>query len=61
MAAVRGIKVALTQEEIVQIIGRSRETVTRTLANSRGQQIATVQGYTLLVQDMAAIHKLAGE
>jgi len=60
-ATVHGIKVALTQEEIAQIIGMSRVTVNRTLTNFRRAQIAKIQGSTLLIQDMAAIHKLAGE
>ena len=55
----RGIKVALTHEEIGQIIGMSRETVTRTLADFRKQRFAALHGSTLLIQDMAALHKLA--
>ena len=60
MATAHGIKVALTHDEIAQIIGMSRETVTRTLATLRKQHIAELQGSTLLIQNMAAIHKLAG-
>ncbi len=55
-----GIKVALTHDEIGQIIGMSRETVTRTLATFRKRQIAELHGSTLLIQNLAAIHKLAG-
>jgi CRP/FNR family transcriptional regulator len=61
MATAHGIKVALTHDEIAQIIGMSRETVTRTLATLRKQNIAELQGSTLLIQNMAAIHHLAGE
>jgi CRP/FNR family transcriptional regulator, cyclic AMP receptor protein len=61
MATARGIKVALTHDEIGQIIGMSRETVTRTLATFRKRHIAELQGSTLLIQSMAAVHKLAGE
>ncbi len=61
MATAHGIKVALTHDEIAQIIGMSRETVTRTLATLRKQHIAELQGSTLLIQNMAAIHHLAGE
>jgi CRP/FNR family cyclic AMP-dependent transcriptional regulator len=61
MATAHGIKVALTHDEIAQIIGMSRETVTRTLATLRKQHIAQLQGSTLLIQNMAAIHHLAGE
>ncbi len=59
MATARGIKVALTHEEIGQIIGMSRETVTRTLADFRKQRFAALRGSTLLIQNMAALHKLA--
>jgi CRP/FNR family cyclic AMP-dependent transcriptional regulator len=59
-ARARGIKVALTHEEIGQIIGMSRETVTRTLADFRKQQIAHLHGSNLLIQNLPAIQKLAG-
>ena len=60
IATTHGIKVALTHDEIGQIIGMSRETVTRTLAAFREQHIAELHGSTLLIQNMAALHKLAG-
>ncbi len=60
LAATHGIKVALTHEEIAQIIGMSRETVTRTLATFRQDGIATLRGSTLSIRNMSAIHKLAG-
>jgi CRP/FNR family cyclic AMP-dependent transcriptional regulator len=59
MATGRGIKVALTHEEIGQIIGMSRETVTRTLADFRRQRFAALHGSTLLIQNVAALQKLA--
>jgi CRP/FNR family transcriptional regulator, cyclic AMP receptor protein len=59
MATARGINVALTHEEIGQIIGMSRETVTRTLADFRKQRFAALRGSTLLIQNMAALQKLA--
>jgi CRP/FNR family transcriptional regulator len=55
----RGIKVALTHEEIGQIIGMSRETVTRTLADFRKQRFASLHGSTLLIQNLAALEELA--
>ena len=58
--AARGIKVALTHDEIGQIIGMSRETVTRTLATFRKQHIAELHGSTLLIQNMPAVQRLAG-
>lgn len=59
IAAANGIKVALTHEEIGQIIGMSRETVTRTLADFRKQGIARFHGSTLLIQNPPALQKLA--
>jgi CRP/FNR family transcriptional regulator, cyclic AMP receptor protein len=59
-ATAHGIKVALTHDEIGQIIGMSRETVTRTLASFRKQGIAELHGSTLSIQNMPVIHKLAG-
>jgi CRP/FNR family transcriptional regulator, cyclic AMP receptor protein len=59
-ATAHGIKVALTHDEIAQIIGMSRETVTRTLASFRKQGIASLEGSTLLIQNMSVIHQLAG-
>jgi CRP/FNR family cyclic AMP-dependent transcriptional regulator len=53
------IKVALTHEEIGQIIGMSRETVTRTLADFRKQRIAELHGSTLRIQNTPALRELA--
>jgi len=55
-----GIKVPLTHDEIGQIIGMSRVTVTHTLANFRQQRIAKIHGSTLVIQNMFAIQKLSG-
>jgi CRP/FNR family transcriptional regulator len=60
MVSPHRIKVALTHDEIGQIIGMSRETVTRTLAALRKQHIAELHGSTLLIQNMSAVQKLAG-
>lgn len=51
---------ALSHEEIGQIIGMSRETVTRTLASFRKRGIAELHASTLLIQNMSVIHQLAG-
>ncbi len=59
MSSTHGIKVALTHEEIGQIIGMSRETVTRTLADFRKRHIAELHGSTLLIQNSPALHELA--
>ena len=60
IATAHGIKVSLTHDEIAQIIGMSRETVTRTLASFRKQGIAELHGSTLLIQNMSVIQQLAG-
>jgi CRP/FNR family transcriptional regulator len=54
------IKVALTHEEIAQIIGTSRETVTRTLADFRKKQIAILKGSTLMIRNKMALERLVG-
>ena len=59
IAATHGIKVALTHDEIGQIIGMSRETVTRTLADFRKHHIAVLHGSTLLIENMPALQQLA--
>ena len=59
IASTRGIKVALSHEEIGQIIGTSRQTVTRTLADFRKQHIAELHGSTLQIQNAAALRELA--
>ena len=60
MTTVHGTKVALTHDEIGQIIGMSRETVTRTLAQFRREHIAELHGSTLLIQNILALQRLAG-
>jgi CRP/FNR family cyclic AMP-dependent transcriptional regulator len=59
MATAHRIKVALTHEEIGQIIGMSRETVTRTLADFRKQHIAEIHGSNLMIQNTSALQGLA--
>ena len=59
MSAPLGVKVSLTHEEIAQIVGMSRETVTRTLAEFRKRHIAEIHGSTLLIQNMAALQRIA--
>lgn len=44
-------RLTLTHEEIGQIIGASRETVTRIFHNFRAKQLVTVRGSTLLIQN----------
>jgi CRP/FNR family transcriptional regulator len=50
----------LTHEEIAQVIGASRETVTRLLTDFRKKKLATLRGATLLVHDKAGLEELVG-
>jgi CRP/FNR family transcriptional regulator len=54
------VKLALTHEEIAQVIGTSRETVTRLLAGFRRKQMATLKGSTLLIRNRAALERMVG-
>jgi len=54
------VKLALTHEEIAQIIGTSRETVTRLLAGFRKKNMATLKGSTLLIRNKAGLERLVG-
>jgi CRP/FNR family transcriptional regulator len=58
-ASERGVslKVTLTHEEIAQLIGASRETVTRLLGDLKSRQLILVKGSTLIVPDRAALEK----
>jgi CRP/FNR family cyclic AMP-dependent transcriptional regulator len=53
-------KMGLTHEEIAQIIGTSRETVTRLLAEFRRKKFATLKGSTLLIHNKPELEKLVG-
>jgi CRP/FNR family cyclic AMP-dependent transcriptional regulator len=54
------IKVALTHEEIAQLIGTSRETVTRVLGEFRHKKLAELHGSTLLIRDKQGLERLVG-
>ena len=56
-----GIKISLTHDEIAQIVGVSRETVTRTLADFRKRQIAELHGSTLIIQNMPTLQRIAAD
>ena len=53
------MKLALTHEEIAQLIGTSRETVTRTLSEFKRQRLLELNGSTLLIKNKAALEKMA--
>jgi CRP/FNR family cyclic AMP-dependent transcriptional regulator len=53
------VKLALTHEELSQLIGCSRESVTRTLSDFKRQRLVELNGATLLVWDRAGLEMLA--
>jgi len=53
------VKMTFTHEEIAQLIGSSRETVTRTLADFKKRHVAELHGATLLVRNKLALESLA--
>jgi len=55
------IKLALTHQEIAQLIGTSRETVTRVLGEFREKKLAWVQGSTLWIADRHGLQRMIGE
>jgi CRP/FNR family cyclic AMP-dependent transcriptional regulator len=52
------IKIALTHEEIAQLIGTSRETVTRVLSEFREKKFAQLRGSTLMILNKPALEKM---
>ena len=52
------MKVALTHEEMAQLIGTSRETVTRTLSEFKKQRLLELTGSTLVIRNKAALEKM---
>lgn len=53
------LKTVLTQEETAQLIGVSRETVTRLLGEFKNRKIISLKGSTLLVHNRAALESMA--
>ena len=53
------LKLALTHEEIAQMIGTSRETVTRLFADLKKKQIVQSKGATLVIRNKAALKLIA--
>jgi len=53
------VKLALTHEEIAQMIGTSRETVTRLFADLKKRQIVQAKGSTLLIRNKLALKAIA--
>jgi CRP/FNR family transcriptional regulator len=55
------VKMALTHEEIAQLIGTSRETVTRTLSEFKRQRAIEMNGSTLVLKNKPALESLAAD
>ena len=53
------LKLRLTHEEIAQMIGTSRETVTRLFAELKKRQIVQSKGSTLLIRNTSALRNIA--
>jgi CRP/FNR family transcriptional regulator len=53
------VRLSLTHEEIAQMIGTSRETVTRLFAELKKRQIVLARGATLVIRNKAALRSLA--
>ena len=53
------LKLRLTHEEIAQMIGTSRETVTRLFADLKKRQVLQSKGSTLVIRNTAALRELA--
>ncbi len=54
------LKLTLTHEEIAQMIGASRETVTRLFADFKKRQLLEVKGSTLVIRNRANLESLSG-
>ncbi len=52
------LKLALTHEEMAQLIGTSRETVTRTLSQLKKKGVLELTGSTLLIRNKAALERM---
>lgn len=53
-------KMTLTHEEIAQMIGTTRETVTRAMARFKKQKLIEVRGATLVLRNQSALLQIAG-
>src|SRR5664280_1088748 len=53
------VKLALTHDEMAQMIGTSRETVTRLFADLKKRQIVQTKGSTLRIRNKAALKAMA--
>jgi CRP/FNR family transcriptional regulator, cyclic AMP receptor protein len=54
------VRLAMTHEEISQLIGTSRETITRLLSEFRRNDLAELKGSTLIIHNHPALKNLVG-
>jgi CRP/FNR family transcriptional regulator len=52
------LKVLLTHEEIAQMIGATRETVTRVISDFKSRKLIDVKGSTFIVGSLGALEAL---
>jgi CRP/FNR family transcriptional regulator len=52
------IKLTLTQQEIAEVIGTTRETVTRLFADFKKKHLIQVQGTTLVIRSRFALEQM---
>jgi CRP/FNR family transcriptional regulator len=55
------VKLTLTHEEIAQMIGASRETVTRLLADFKKRQLLEIIGSTMVIRDKSSLQQLLSD
>ncbi len=53
------VRTVLTHEEMAQMIGASRETVTRVLSDLKKKQLIRLEGSTLVIRDRTGLEQLA--
>lgn len=54
------VRLAMTHEEISQLVGTSRETITRLLSEFRRNELAELKGSTLIIHNRPALKNLVG-
>jgi CRP/FNR family transcriptional regulator, cyclic AMP receptor protein len=54
------VRLAMTHEEISQLVGTSRETITRLLSEFRRNEMAELRGSTLIIHNHPALKSLVG-
>jgi CRP/FNR family cyclic AMP-dependent transcriptional regulator len=54
------VRLAMTHEEISQLVGTSRETITRLLSEFRRNEFAELRGSTLIIHNRPALRSMVG-